>query len=80
MMGELTFFSELQIKEADNKILVHQSKYFKELLKKFKLDDTKIMSTPMHPTKSLNLKKDSKLVDIIAYRKMIAPLSSTPIA
>jgi len=34
MMGELRFFLGLHIEKAYNKILIHQSKYIKELLKR----------------------------------------------
>ncbi|RDY08269.1 hypothetical protein CR513_07520, partial [Mucuna pruriens] len=38
----------------------HQYKYVKELLKKFNLEDYKIMSTPMHPTSILSLDEIDK--------------------
>ncbi|RDY07233.1 hypothetical protein CR513_08684, partial [Mucuna pruriens] len=41
MMGELKFFLGLQIKQAEVDIYIYQTKYVKELLKKFKLDDCK---------------------------------------
>ena len=50
MMGELKFFLGLQIKKIDEGIYIHQTKYVKELLKKFKMDDAKPMKTLMHPT------------------------------
>jgi len=33
-------------------------------LKKFKLDDAKFMSNPMHPKTTFGMEKDSKQVDI----------------
>jgi len=41
MMGELKFFLGLQIKKTPKSIYIHQTKYVKELLKKFKMDDAK---------------------------------------
>jgi len=35
MMGELTFFLGLQIKQMENETFISQSKYYKEVLKKF---------------------------------------------
>ena len=35
MMGELNFFLELQIKQTNDDIFFNQSKYIKELLKRF---------------------------------------------
>ncbi|RDY10691.1 hypothetical protein CR513_04761, partial [Mucuna pruriens] len=59
MMGELKFFMRLQIKQIYY-IYIHQTKYVKELLRKFKLEDCKTMSTPMHPTSVLGLKDANK--------------------
>nr|GEU33196.1 retrovirus-related Pol polyprotein from transposon TNT 1-94 [Tanacetum cinerariifolium] len=45
MMGELNFFLGLQIKQMDDGIFFNQSKYIKEMLKKFGLEDYKPMKT-----------------------------------
>ncbi|GJW93544.1 retrovirus-related pol polyprotein from transposon TNT 1-94 [Tanacetum coccineum] len=45
MMGELNFFLGLQIKQLDDGIFFNQSKYIKEMLKKFGLEDSKPMKT-----------------------------------
>jgi hypothetical protein len=42
MMGELQFFLGLQIKQANEGTFVHQAKYTKDILKKFKMDDSKL--------------------------------------
>ncbi|RDY00431.1 hypothetical protein CR513_16395, partial [Mucuna pruriens] len=55
-------------------IFVHQTKYIQELLKKFKLDDCKVMNTLMHPTLVLILDYQDKKVDKIAYKGMIGLL------
>ncbi|GJZ80077.1 retrovirus-related pol polyprotein from transposon TNT 1-94, partial [Tanacetum coccineum] len=47
MMGELNFFLRLQIKQMEDGIFFNQSKYIKEMLKKFGLEDSKSMKTPM---------------------------------
>ena len=44
MMGELNFFLGIQINQCKDGVYVHQSKYMKKLLKKFKLDDFKQMN------------------------------------
>jgi len=50
MKGELKFFLGIQVNQFKDGVYVHQTKYTKELLKKFKLEDCKVMKTPMHPT------------------------------
>ncbi|KAL2327521.1 hypothetical protein Fmac_020948 [Flemingia macrophylla] len=74
MMGELKFFLGLQILQSDEGIKIHQTKYIKELLKKFKMDDAKEMKTPMHPSSALALDEDSPNVDQTQYRAMIGSL------
>ncbi|GJY53611.1 retrovirus-related pol polyprotein from transposon TNT 1-94 [Tanacetum coccineum] len=48
MMGELNFFLGLQIKQMEDGIFFNQSKYIKEMLKKFGLEDSKPTKTPSH--------------------------------
>ncbi|GJS35275.1 retrovirus-related pol polyprotein from transposon TNT 1-94 [Tanacetum coccineum] len=47
MMDELNFFLGVQIKLMEDGIFLNQSKYIKEMLKKFGLEDSKPMKTPM---------------------------------
>nr|GEY00738.1 copia protein [Tanacetum cinerariifolium] len=47
MMGELNFFLGLQIKQMEDGIFFNQSKYIKEMLKKFGLEDSKPIKTPI---------------------------------
>ncbi|KAK2450481.1 putative mitochondrial protein [Trifolium repens] len=74
MMGELKFFLGIQINQGKDGTYIHQSKYTKELLKKFNLEDCKIMSTPMHPTSSLSKEEIGSKVDQKLYRGMIGSL------
>ncbi|CAJ2661640.1 unnamed protein product [Trifolium pratense] len=74
MMGELKFFLGIQINQKKEGTYVHQSKYTKELLKKFNLDDCKIMNTPMHSTTNMSKSEDEGKVDQKVYRGMIGSL------
>jgi hypothetical protein len=71
MMGELQFFLGLQIKQAKEGTFVHQAKYTKDILKKFKMDDSKPLSTLMSTTIALDVDKDREPVDQKEYRSMI---------
>ncbi|GAU16279.1 hypothetical protein TSUD_299110 [Trifolium subterraneum] len=68
MMGELKFFLGIQINQRNEGTFIHQTKYIKELLKKFNLEDCKPMSTPMHPTSSLTKDESEGKVDQKLYR------------
>jgi hypothetical protein len=73
MMGELQFFLGLQIKQAKEGTFVHQAKYTKDILKKFKMDDSKPLSTPMSTTTALDTDEDGEPVDQ-EYQSMISSL------
>jgi hypothetical protein len=74
MMGELQFFLGLQIKQAKEGTFVHQAKYTKDILKKFKMDDSKPLSTPMSMTTTLDTDEDGEPVDQKEYQSMIGSL------
>ncbi|GJZ12846.1 retrovirus-related pol polyprotein from transposon TNT 1-94 [Tanacetum coccineum] len=61
MMGELNFFLGLQIKQLDDGIFFNQSKYIKEMLKKFGLEDSKPIKTPMSTETKLTRDEESGL-------------------
>jgi hypothetical protein len=74
MLGELTFFLGLQVTQTEKGIFICQSKYVKEMLKKFQMEDCKPMSTPMVTGCKLSLDDDSPKVDQTMYRSMIGSL------
>jgi hypothetical protein len=74
MMGELQFFLRLQIKQTKEGTFVHQAKYTKDILKKFKMDDSKPLLTPMSMTTPLNADEDREPMDQKEYRSMIDSL------
>ena len=63
MMGELKFFLGHQIKQDNKDIYIHQQKYTKELLRKFKMEGAKPMKTPMHASNPLSKDKSCKPTD-----------------
>ncbi|GJV75295.1 pentatricopeptide repeat-containing protein [Tanacetum coccineum] len=71
MMGELNFFLGLQIKQMEDDIFFNQSKYIKEMLKKFGLKDSKPMKTPMSSDTKLTKDEECESVDSTKYQGMI---------
>nr|GEU86948.1 retrovirus-related Pol polyprotein from transposon TNT 1-94 [Tanacetum cinerariifolium] len=71
MMGKLNFFLGLQIKQMKDDIFFNQSKYIKEMLKKFGLEDSKPMKTPMSSDTKLTKDEECESVDSTKYRGMI---------
>src|SRR5574344_1714685 len=74
MIGELSFFLGLQIKQIKEGTFVCQSKYIKDILKKFDMKDSKPIKTPMDTNGHLDLDEGGKAVDIKLYRSMIGSL------
>lgn len=50
LIGELTFFQEIQIKQTPKGTFISQAKYIKELIKKFGMKKEKDFGTPMSPS------------------------------
>nr|KYP36832.1 hypothetical protein KK1_042020 [Cajanus cajan] len=74
MMGELIIFLRLQIMQLDHGTFIHQEKYTKNILKKFKMNEAKVMSTPMHPSNVISSNSEGKSVNEKEYRDMIGSL------
>ena len=74
MMGELNYFLGLQVSQRKDGIFICQSKYIRELLKKYNLEDSTPAKTPMPTTSKLDQDKTGKKVDITSYRGMIGSL------
>jgi hypothetical protein len=68
MMGELQFLLELQIKQSKEGTFVHQTKYTKDIVRKFKTEDSKAMATPMSMTTALDMDEEGEHVDQKEYR------------
>ena len=74
MMGELTFFLGLQVHQKIDRIFICQSKYIRDLLKKYHMEDSAPAKTPMPTAVKLDQDKSGKNVDITAYKGMIDSL------
>jgi hypothetical protein len=71
MMGELTFFLDIQVKQMKQGTFVHQAKYTKNLMKKFNMADLKPVFTLMSTAASLGPDENGEVVDQREYRSMI---------
>ena len=74
MIGELSYFLGLQIKQMKNGTFVSQGKYIKDIIKKFGLPEAKPMSTPMGSNDQLGSDASGNMVDQKLYRSMIGSL------
>jgi hypothetical protein len=74
MMGELTFFLGIQVKQTKQDIFVYQVKYTKDLMKKFNMVELKPVSTLMSMITMLDPDENDGTVDQREYRSMIGSL------
>jgi hypothetical protein len=74
MMGELTFFLGIQVKQTKQGTSVHQAKYTKDLIKKFNMANLKPVSTLMITTTSLDPDEIGEVADQREYKSMIGSL------
>ncbi|GJW37465.1 retrovirus-related pol polyprotein from transposon TNT 1-94, partial [Tanacetum coccineum] len=74
IMGELNFFLGLEIKQMEDGIFFNQSKYIKEMLKKFGLEDSKLTKMPISTEIKLTKDDEADSVDSTKYRGMIGSL------
>ncbi|KAJ9546890.1 hypothetical protein OSB04_019433 [Centaurea solstitialis] len=74
MIGELTFFLGLQVKQSSEGVFINQSKYIQYLLKKYKLNDASPMRTPMATGLKLHKDLSGPTVECKLYRGMIGSL------
>jgi hypothetical protein len=63
VMGELTYFLGIQVKQTKQGTFIHQAMYTKDLMKKFNMVKLKPVSTPMSTTSALGLDEDGEAVD-----------------
>jgi hypothetical protein len=74
MMGELTFFLDIQVKQMKECIFIHQANYTKDLMKKFNMAELKPVLTLMSTITTLDPNENDELVDQREYRSMIGSL------
>lgn len=74
LVGELTYFLGLQVKQTEEGIFVSQSKYAKNLIHKFGLESVKNRRTPIGTTVKFNKDDEGVAIDQSMYRSMICSL------
>eukprot|EP00253_Pinus_taeda_P003187 PITA_03187 len=73
-LGELTYFLGLQIQQNEGGTFLSQTKYLKQILKKYGMEDSKPVCTPMVTGCSLSANDESAAVHQPTYRSMIGNL------
>jgi transposase len=63
LLGELSFFMGLQIRQSHQGIFISQTKYIREMLKRLRMEYCKPVITPMKTSCKLSKDDDSKSTD-----------------
>jgi hypothetical protein len=63
LLGEISFFLGLQIHQRNQVFFISQTKYIREMLKRFGMEDCKSIITPMQTSCKLSKDDDSKSTD-----------------
>ncbi|XP_059071614.1 uncharacterized mitochondrial protein AtMg00810-like [Cryptomeria japonica] len=74
MLGPLSFFLGIQVSQLEHGLFISQTKYAKEMLKRFQMDQCTHVGTPMETGCKLVKVDDSPLVDQSKYRSMVGSL------
>jgi hypothetical protein len=74
MIGELTYFLDIQVKQTKQDTFVQQAKYMNDSMKKIDMVEAKPMSTPMSTTTVLDPNENGETVDQREYRRIIGSL------
>ncbi|KAK8944151.1 hypothetical protein KSP39_PZI008078 [Platanthera zijinensis] len=73
-MGELKFFLGLQVRQTDDGLSISQSKFTKELIKKYGMESSSTMRTPMGTSIPICKDEVGKPVDESLYRGIVGSL------
>jgi len=74
MMGELTFFLGMQVRQSKKDTFIYQEKYARDVIKKFGMENCKKIETPMSSSSKLDKNENGKKVDQKTYKSIIGSL------
>ncbi|KAK6158554.1 hypothetical protein DH2020_005868 [Rehmannia glutinosa] len=74
MMGELMFFLGLQVKQLKDGTFISQTKYTRDLMKKFGMEEKSFVKIPMNTSVKMDIDADGKAVDQTRYIALIGSL------
>ncbi|KAD5961360.1 hypothetical protein E3N88_12833 [Mikania micrantha] len=73
-LGLLRHFLGLEVNYKKNGLLLHQSQYVKDLIQRFRMENSKAAATPFEPSLRLCPDEGKEAEDVTEYRQMIGSL------
>ncbi|KAG7553295.1 hypothetical protein ISN45_Aa06g038290 [Arabidopsis thaliana x Arabidopsis arenosa] len=73
-IGLMSYYLGIEVKQEDNGIFITQEGYAKEVLKRFKMDDSNPVTTPMECGIKLSKKEEGEGVDPTTFKSLVGSL------
>nr|ABA95820.1 retrotransposon protein, putative, unclassified [Oryza sativa Japonica Group] len=73
-LGLLYYFLGMEVHQSDEGIFISQRKYAENILKKFKMDNCKSVTTPLLPNEKQKARDGADKVDPTIYRSLVGSL------
>ncbi|XP_059668866.1 uncharacterized mitochondrial protein AtMg00810-like [Cornus florida] len=73
-IGIMAYYLGIEVKQMKDGIFIHQEGYAKEILKKFKMEDCKLVNTPMEVGIKLSRDEDGETVDPTFFKSLVGSL------
>ena len=73
-IGLMSYYFGIEVKQGKKGILITQESYFKEVLKKFKMDDSNPVDTPMECGMKLSKHEEGERVDPTLFKSLVGSL------
>ena len=70
----MSYYLDIEVKQEDKGIVITQEGYAKEVLKKFKMDDSNPVGTPMEYKIKLSKHEEGNKVDLTLYQSLVGSL------
>ncbi|XP_059638620.1 uncharacterized mitochondrial protein AtMg00810-like [Cornus florida] len=73
-IGIMAYYLGIEVKQMNDGIFIHQEGYAKEILNKFKMEDCKLVNTPMEVGIKLSRDEDGETVDPTFFKSLVGSL------
>ena len=73
-IGLMSYFLGIEFIQGDDGIFIHQRKFDTEILKKFKMEDSNSVKTPIETGIKLTKEGDGRTVDATYFKQIVGSL------
>src|ERR1044072_2315196 len=73
-LGNLSYFLGMDFQITKQGMTLHQRKYVKEILKRFRMDNSNLASSPVEPNVKLEKNEEEEKVDVTLFKQIMGSL------